>query len=1243
LTFEDVVRSQSPIVYIAFLSEYYKAISRPELRPVISLIWRIQPWTSIEFPLGAKAAAPDDSEVLHRWLPLLVTARLLPLARDANSYLTSIVMRKDHFLTAYKIFDSPIVHSDGDPDALADRISFIETTVPPLANTALSGASWAALIIKVLGVTGTPDLAGALITKLLPLFTKAITEDRKTLGVNATRLVRLVQSVALSPDVSLITFSQGAAMRGIFKEFFPWIHNALSLLGLKVKSDLTLDISPDALSKLTPLLKAYADCMWSYVQVFDGFRDPGQTGALRGFVVPPGITADTWAVEDRRKAFELLVGMTKNPACTEIPAARTLERLLQCVGLFDKKYKITNELYDTFLDLEVKNRKILRFVLLHHSKLLFSEFISLALTRSSEQGCFFFSAVSQQFCGTETTAAELSAQDIEAHQFLMRSAGRLLLLTLTLLSSPHEESRKVAYGLLLRISPLISAHANPRDLAPSAAINDYLRAHRAELCALAFPASPAQLFELSAVYASHIPALTHGVLNDLISFYLQSNIFVHGDPQVITSLLNAVAPFVRNIRILSDPSLPSDFGTPSPMTGFSFITNFFSAFPLLNKSNHSAYSRVFAELCAEATNVLPLCEILVFSGTQPRNVPAIQTALLFLVQSQPGIVLQLLTQPLTCGAWYNQRVCAQRPFTDAPWTPLDWLALSLSVLHEVAESDFTVLFPYLHTILHFALLHFHEAKNPFAAEISRLLATVLGSLASPVALTPDATTATLVPAIREQLLAVSPSSLGAWSREALQWGACCGHLATAAESCDIYAAVLDAPAAEDAMPLMIAIHKVMSVAGDTPGPHVWGYVRSALLALASIAEVVASAGAAPVLLYLFDFAAQFLPVPSASTATAALRVMSVFIVTRAVSSATQISPHLPGIAALLPGCFNDGAVARLLTALVVNLPPATAHPLKALSLAMLLPVLHSCACAYHSIDPFSTFVEDHLVLEVFEAADLIGQTEFAGDARYAEIFVKYFSANAAFLTANPPGRLIDELAAELWTNDADSLASLGRCYVDMCKKDVAAINAAIFAVADAFLRMAADKQSVAACFTEVLVFAAGANTSFGKALLRSFATLSGGLFSGPGALMAVPEPKVSPMPGIVAAVKKTVGNRAVMPEGDLSTREATCELPMIPFINSEPKSCEEETRALKKVRLQPFTRQQESWQALQKPTTPGAAGEVAKPTAFEYFAHSEVREEAAKVDLALAGELVFPPDLFALRDEELGDFEARIG
>jgi hypothetical protein len=338
-------------------------------------------------------------------------------------------------------------------------------------------------------------------------------------------------------------------------------------------------MSLDFGSELVPFIKAYVICIGAFAHAFNAVHDPGQSEPIRGTLPSPWLPLDAWSIDERRKAFELLAGIFKSGLSSEIPTGAALESLLQGIAIFDRKFKVSPAFYDLFLELEGKKLKVVRHILLYHRDLLFPDFVLGSITRSGDQGFYFFSAVADMFCGTsEISTAELSHDDLESNTFLVVISGQMRLVALIMLWSPHEESRKIAYDLLVRTSPIFGGFMNPKELAPSAAVNLYLRAHKAELCKLAFPASPDQLFELAGVYAKHLPFLTMQVFSEF-----QTNEFVRTNPQIINSLLNAVAPFARNISITGTPSIPSNYQMPSPLTAFGFITLFISCFPYLHK------------------------------------------------------------------------------------------------------------------------------------------------------------------------------------------------------------------------------------------------------------------------------------------------------------------------------------------------------------------------------------------------------------------------------------------------------------------------------------------------------------------------------------------------------------------------------------------------------------------------------------------------------------------------------------
>jgi hypothetical protein len=1113
-----------------------------------------------------------------------------------------------------------------------------------LLTRALAGSSLAYQTVVTFATTSSLDLVGLFLTKVIDILTRP---GNNTLQP-VTQIIKIVKAVAESPDVRLITATQKTAMSLVFGKFFPLIHKILEQLGFHV-NDGIVETPDDALQKLIPLLEAYCKCLQAFVQTFNAVRDPRAVGAVRGTPHAPFLLPEVWEMSDRRKAFDYLVSLIRSSVADSIGASAALKSVIQSVVLFDSNFQVTTGLYKLFCDMEAREEKVLKFLLLRHLDNLFLEFVSMSILRTAAEGHYFLRALAGQFCGenNEVDLTDLTPEDHQISNFLIGHIGSILILCFLLLSSPHKESRRVAFELLQRVSPIAAAYNDPFNVVPSARVNDYLKTHRNSLCALAFPPSPEELFELSTVFAKHMPFLTHRVFFEFLELFLNTDNFLQQNANLITALLNAVAPFARNTTFVGPIALPNDFDTPSSFTPFTLIRNLISRFSLLGKTSQLAWSRIFAEICHIEVNVVPLVQILVISGAEQANVDAVQTVCLYLVQSQAASVLQLLTQPLVFGSWFNTNVVEQSPH--------DWLKLSLRVLREVSQSNFTFLFPYLHVIFHFCLLFLNDDSHPNAVDVRILFDSVMSALLPqfrfPVKVrisftTAEASTAipiaTLVSEIRERLEQVVPSAIHRWSQDALQWAVCCGNLTIASESALIYASVLNSPNYSDALPLIRAVDAVLKANDRNHRTEIFSYTRAALTALTSIVDVAVTQKTASLLLYVFDFAANFVNIVSVDleTARAAIRVLTVFITSQNLTEVERIAPRLLGIAKMLPNSFNDGSVLQFLTALIVHLPPATSQTLKVISLALLLPVFFAVVSAYHSVDPYSTFIEDNLVIQVFTAASEIGGAEFAGDSRYSEILINYFGNDETIRAQDPPDFLIKELAQEMWNSDSSELSLLGRFYAEMVKMDSNTVNSAIFTVVKIFILAVNDKPAICRIFADVICLAVRQIDRVAVELLGTFGKYAPpDIFTGP--ISTAPE-STQIEEEVISVISRAVneeifGSRLpLLGQDSIVLQNRGCIIPMIPqFL---PKSNE----LFVKVQFQPFFKQKEFWIALQSTLSNNLALQFKNPSAFDIYAHSQASSKTPEEQKVITSEIGCDAQLFILKDDELADFEKRL-
>jgi hypothetical protein len=1240
LFFEDAARTHSVVIYLPFLSEYVQALMRAEMKPVLQILWHMTLWDRIDLPVGAGHQVVNEPEMLFRVLPIMtVVNRFIPLRRETQQLIILYLplIDKGTYLTDYKVGDGLLIHAEGEQDICRPRVEFVESTLPQLVNLMLSDSSWAFTTLITIASGSTIELIGVILSKLVDFFGRTYSLPQ------SNRLILLMRCIAQSPDLRLISATQSLAMRLLFKDFFPWCHASLLQHDYRVEE---MKCDAAVLARLVPFLQSYCKCVESFVQVFNTVRDPGTVGPLRGSPVPPWITLDCWSAIDCRCCLQNLVALVRSPVCDEIGAFPALESLLRSAVLFDKQYPITQPLYDLFCQMEAKNMKVLRNLLFHHHSDLFLEFVSMAILRPSAEGHYFFLALASQYDGDdqEFNLSPLANEDKEATSALLGVSGILVLLSFLLLAGAHKESRRVAYNLLRRISPIFGAWMDCKDLLPAAAINSYLEHHRGFYSA-AFPPTPEELFALSLVYAENMPFLTHRVFYELTKCFLDGSNLLKGDPHLITTLLNAVAPFARNANFSSHTAFPDDFHTPSSFTPYSLVQSLIARFALLNKTSHLAYARIFSEMCSKPENVFPLVQILVISSANQADVTAIQTICLYLVQTQAAPVLQLLTQPLTFGSWFNSNVMRQSPH--------NWLKLSLNVLREVAQSNFAFLFPYIHTIIHYCLLFL----NDDALEVRLLFDAIMSSLAPKFEYPPNvrisftsSETATAIPIatiVGEISGKLFLAAIPAWSRDALQWAACCGDLSIASKSCLVYASVLNSLSLPDAMPLIRAVDVILTAPSSQSvmQAQVTPYIRGVLQALGSIVDRAAAQNATSLLFYVFDFASHFLSLASVDfeTANAALQVLSLFLSTTNQTPAEQLAPRMLGIAKMLHGSFNEGSVLRFLTSVIVNLAPAVSQTLKVVALALLLPCFFAVVSAYHSVDPYSTFIEDNLVAQTFNAARAIANAEFAGDSRYSEILAQYFEDNAQALARDPPDVFIDELTREMWQSDSAELATLGRFYAEIARMGSGTVNCAIFSVSRSFVQTAPDKASVCRIFADVAQVAIASPEREARDFLGTFGVHSpSDLFDG-AALTAQPPP-----PGeaaIIAATARAIheatqcSHSALFANEPLVLQGAGCVIPMIPLFAQKDAAA-----GLRDARILPFVEQDAFWKEEKAAVAGSSGGRVERmpPTPFELYAHGQATTEAVQKAVELRQETGIQAQAFILKDDELGDFEMRV-
>ena len=311
---------------------------------------------------------------------------------------------------------------------------------------------------------------------------------------------------------------------------------------------------------------------------------------------------------------------------------------------------------------------------------------------------------------------------------------------------------------------------------------------------------------------------------------------------------------------------------------------------------------------------------------------------------------------------------------------------------------------------------------------------------------------------------------------------------------------------------------------------------------------------------------------------------------------------------------------------------------------MLLPVYYAVVSAYHSVDPYSTFVSDATVIQLFNMANILATAKFGGEARYSDIFGR-FVANPQSLT---PTDFIDELTIEMWNSDPTVLASVGKLYAEMCKMNVPTISSAIFSVTESFLETVPEKNTITEYFADVLLAAIADNSPAAQVLMHSFNEIAmpGGFFSSdaPADLPLEYDP-ANDMKIITRNVRSETecNQKKFVTDGDLTIQDAGCVIPMIPLVEQLTQPREDLCAMLKQVKVQPFEHQKSLWSDLQQEAPKHPHGVKIEPTSVEMLRHSRA-ESVTSNDNVWRFTLGKPinPQAFILRDEEFDEFEKRL-
>ncbi|OHT00483.1 hypothetical protein TRFO_32794 [Tritrichomonas foetus] len=1294
ISFNVAARSSQLLIYQLYLSEYAQVLLRPEMKSVLEKFWELKLWDRIKIP-SPKGTIDNIDQYSWETLPIIAfTQRIVPLQKETADIIFKNyhLLPNNHSLTVYEIFQRPLIGGINEQNILKQRIKFWNKNIPILCQFLVqSDEKWPFETLASVANSSCIELMPTFISKTITSLSTLSAESKNFSITCIIRFSCLLRCVALAPDFALIAATQINDIKIIFTKFFDWYHKTFKSLGIKCDlNNLTLNyhnqVSED---QIDDLVSMYSDCVRYFSRAFTCANNIGSTGAIRAHIQPSWLTnEEIWPIKSRRESFEYLICAT-NSNFDRNKTLSALVSLIESVDIFDEQYPIKDKYYKYFLELEsqYKDYRILYHLLLHHPN-IFNDILTSSIQVPINFGFYFFRAICENFPSNnnEINVDELSETDVEENEKVVDKSGYLIVSALLFIGSSHEGCRQCAFNLLKRVSPILCTFNNQKDITAAAEINAYLEKHRGELCVYSFAPTLEQCFELSAFIAKNMRFIIPKVFDAFFTFFahIDNNSFTNIDDIYIPLLLNAIAPFFRQITLDSTCSAyPDDFKSKTDVRAIDVITSLFNFYPALLKTHLLYYSRIFGEIFFNSENVNPLSKLVVMlASNDPSYIAPSTTVLIYLVQKEPAIVLTILTQRLTFGHWFTDSI-GSKILTEKPYNILDWINLTLNVLKEVALANFSLLFPYIHYVIHFCLIF----NNRMGGAVHSLLQAITHNFGIDQILTSTHISFTsktpndslsikeIVYHCGDYLQRIFPLAISAWTTEALQWATSCGDLSIAHDSAVIYSFLLSEFRPCDSTFIISSLNEVLAeyslnqklLANTENVNELYSFIHGCIKMLGSNTKAASKVDAISSLSMVFNIASVFLEavLDDEETANLALQVMLTFIDSKFQLTSDQLMPHLINVAKMLPVTFNEPNVAKFLISLIFNLPASTSQKIKVISLCLLLPIYYAGTCAYHSINPYSTFIQDDLVIDLFECADKLGKSEFAGDSRYSEIFIKYFEndqleAESRLIDRKRPIDLINELTAEVWRSDSENIQELGIIFHSIVSIDVKdpssssaglsskEIRSAIFAVVKSFIDTCPESKLLhLSSFSPIMSVAISDNGVSARDLISRLSEVTANSDIKSPIYQKLPQLEQLNQQDIIKELTAHIQEQsAFMPllkEENIYFNDPTSQFKVLMICLKCEKHLEQQMEALNGVKFQPFDEQMKFWTAANQAIESKKKQNLEIPEAFDFYAQAMAMTPISRNTKNIALEKsYFEPQCFILRDEEFDAFEKRL-
>lgn len=1295
INFVTICRSTKIYLILYALVEYAQVLVRSDMKNVLKSFYQLKLWSTINW----------ESNDLWDILPVLsFSQRICPMLTTSKEKINANFncFPGSHSLLEYEIYKEELTIDDVNMQMIDDIASFSnETRMKKLIESLDKENRFG---YDVLGA-----LANSLSIELLPNFIKSFIKYIKTARNDSIlvqkRISHIITGIVLSSDFILFVSAHMDELRDLYEAFLNWYHDILKKYE---RNHIDIDFSDESPNR--EFLQGYCSCVQSLSQSLLLPNNNGIIGAVRSFKRPPWFTDDNiCTIKTRQICFEYL--RKKEPK-----AEKAILSLIEVFSIFNSEFSADDATYRYFLDLEIKNPNVRAFhsLLIHHRD-MFWQYLKVSLHIKKAEGYYLFRAICEYFVynNRDVNVDDLSPEDIKLNRKIVDNSGRLVLYALVFIGSPHDEIRKSAFALLKRILPILCAFQDKDNIRTSGNINSYLIQHQSELSAYTLEPTKEQVYDLASCISDNMPFIVPKIFETFFSMFKLYNGDDDADKKPIIGnsyiplLLNVVSPFARHLIFEQGTTVYSyDFHSTTSMKGIDFINNLIDIYPYLKKNNIPYYTKIFGEICTRQANIEVLARLLIINSGATRKdtlLTATTTILLYLIQNaNPAVFLSLLVQRLSFGYWFTSRYGQTEIIADQPYNVYDWIDLTLNILHEVALANFSLLFPYIHTILHYCII-FNNHDQTTNSRLASLLQIIINNIDSSLLLPENCkigfqarSSSDMIPVsgiidcLTNPLEQLISTSIKSWKNEALQWQTSCGDLVLSERSAVVYSLLPIDPEVTDNDKILNSLNIVLKEYQANlnllqQNKNIFfGYIHGSLEMLLSnikfsfehnldesIHDIL------QVSLILIDSA-----IVDEETSRLALKLVKIII-----NELPNKLQNLSGLARLMATSFNRPNIVKILVKLITSNSQN-----QILALTLLLPYFYASITAFQSISPYLTFITSDIVSVLIKKPDCaaiqLSKHTFEKGSKYAEIFQKYFKLNEkgvdlSLIESIYPLEFISELTKEIWASNPESILEVIAYYkviltitytrpttlngIDetYTAHTLNVVRETIYYTLQAFIQTCPqDKLNEVAIFNSILNYAIYEDSPASRDLMLADVTNSIPIEGNPSLLSKFISPHVDNQNDIVEQIMKDVGfavpyrayiekmpcknkritennNSTPIYEIDFS-KESPISVLMI--CDGLPNHFDDQIKSLKGIHLMPFEEQILFWKAIKNEKfTPKVQPIDTDITALQFFTHAKARNAVKKTaDQIYAQEKFFDKDCFILKDEEFDLFEKRL-